>query len=144
MRMLVLVSVLACVGCASAPQEAAPSSSKSARAPGVSRTADIRPTSTYRARPVNAASQEQVTPELRAAWEAKFKDHPLGNFTITLKDGKEYFCRREAPTGSNLKRRGLCLTAEEMEAAAAESQRQVREMQRPNTQYPVSPTPLAP
>jgi hypothetical protein len=137
MKLLLVVSVLALAGCASTSESPESRATRAASKP--SRTADITPTASRRPRAVNAASQEQVTPELLAAWQAKYKDHPLGNFTIVMKDGREMFCRREAPTGSNLKRRGLCLTADEMEAAAAEAQRQLREFQKPGTVQQASP-----
>jgi hypothetical protein len=137
MKLLLVVSVLAFAGCASNSESPEPKATRAVSKS--SRTADILPTASSRPRALNPASQEKVTPELLAAWQAKYKDHPLGNFTIVMKDGKEMFCRREAPTGSNLKRRGLCLTQEEMELAAAEAQRQLREFQRPGTVQQASP-----
>lgn len=136
MKALMVVSVLALAGCASAPQVSEPAPT---RAQGRSLTADILPQTSRRPKAANPASQEPVSPELRAAWEAKNKEHPLGNFTLVMKDGKEYFCRREAPTGSNLRRRGVCLTREELAAVEAETQRQMRDLQKPGAQYPKSP-----
>jgi hypothetical protein len=135
MRVLLFVSVLAVAGCASSPEVQEPSSPRAARAS----TADILPTPSRRARAVNAASQEKVTPELRAAWEARNKERPQGNFTLVMKDGKEYFCRREAPTGSKMKRVALCLTREELAAVEAETQRQLRDFQSSGRQSPRSP-----
>ncbi len=64
------------------------------------------------------------------------------NYMVVMKDGKEYLCDRSAPTGSHLKQRRLCFTAEEQREVERQSQELEQELsRRGNVQDPRSPSP---
>jgi hypothetical protein len=89
----------------------------------------------------NPVSQEAASPELKAAFKDASKKAPLGNYKLTMKNGVEYYCTRETPTGSKLKSRNICITREEAEAAAIEGERQTRAMQEAGSRVPASAGP---
>jgi len=53
------------------------------------------------------------------------------SYKLTMSDGTEYFCKKDAPTGTKLKKREQCFTREQLSEVADEARRQIRGVDRP-------------
>lgn len=54
-----------------------------------------------------------------------------GGYRMVKRDGQDYFCRKEAVTGSRLEMHEVCMTKQQMDAVRDNTQEEVRRMQTP-------------
>jgi hypothetical protein len=79
-----------------------------------------------------------------AATAAVAQDSPvgIGGYRRVMKDGVEYYCRAPVVTGSRMQRAETCMTKEQLEEMAEESEDFVRSLQGPvQAQGPVLDSP---
>ena len=70
--------------------------------------------------------------ETTAAESAKEKKSSIDrSYRRVVKNGKEFFCRREAVTGSRMQKTDICLTQEQMKDLQEHSQEYLRSAQNP-------------
>jgi hypothetical protein len=123
MKIQLLLSALIFAGCTSTPPTVDPklSSAASSAAP------EGKISSTSSAGPAAQAAVAQ-------------KVELVAGYKLMMKDGTEYFCRKEAPTGTKVKKLEQCFTREQMSAEAVEARRQIRALD-PGT-MPEQPAPV--
>ena len=128
MKMLLLVTALVFAGCASTPQtvgsKATPTSSSLAAA-------------TPAARAPSAASTGPAAKVVVVR-----RDELADSYKLTMSDGTEYYCKKDAPTGTKLKKREQCFTREQLSEGADEARRQLRSVDRPQMPQQEAPAGL--
>jgi hypothetical protein len=112
MKMPLLLAALIFAGCTSAPLAVDPKSI-SVASMATPATPQAVVSSTFSAGPAVQTPGAQ-------------KVELVAGYKLMMKDGTEYFCRKEAPTGTKVKKLEQCFTREQMSAEAVEARRQIR------------------
>ena len=83
---------------------------------------------------IGSANAADTVPAMSAVQSAYFiKVGSRGDYRYrkVVKHGTVYYCRRETTTGSHLQKEEICLTEKQREKLEEESQRELRDIQRP-------------
>jgi hypothetical protein len=123
MKMPLLLFAVMFAGCTSAPLSVDPKSTSAA----ILAAPEAKVSSTVRASPAAQTAVDQ-------------KVALVAGYRLMMKDGTEYFCRKEAPTGTKVKKLEQCFTREQLSAEAVEARRQIRALD-PGT-MPVQAAPV--